>query len=128
MHKSARQKIVRFIIDNDLFPELIDNNYFDDDLDDDMLYGDLYLLKKQSLVYGLDLNKIKESHTLEEYKNNIKREFLKIPSDHVKLDDWYWSRFYNKRGVLIDFINSLDIKDFDIHVPAFGWFEDKELH
>ena len=27
MHKSARQKIVRFIKDNDLFPELIENNY-----------------------------------------------------------------------------------------------------
>ena len=124
------KRVQDFLKKNDLFPEV----FFEEDSDDensdnvdDFMYPDFYLLKKYSLDYDIDLDKIKNAKDEDEYKRIIKEEGMKIPKENVSFDSWLWGRFYSERDKIVDFIKSLNVDDFDINIDSYGWLDDSYL-
>lgn len=109
----------------ELIEELTDFESKEDYEDiDDFFYAEFYLIKKFSLKYGFNIEKIKNSITPEEYEKNVKDELEKIPYKSVLSDKWFWPRLYNAKEEVFDFIKSIDINDFDIHIPSYPWVDD----
>ena len=123
-------KVFKFIREIHLFPEVEAWEDPDDLIEDDFMYAEFYLLKKLSSEKLIDLEKIKNSSSMDEYKKNIEDEFDKLEGLNSDCKEFFWQRLYDDREVVIDFIKSLDLNEFDNNVGSIGgdlWLNDKYL-
>lgn len=121
-------KIFTFIREHHIFPEIEEWEDPNDLKEDDFLYAEFYLLKKLSSEGLIDLNKIKNSKTIDEYERNIDEQFSRLNGLNSDCKKFYWPRLYDFREEVIDFINSLDLKDFNINLVGDLWLEDDYLN
>lgn len=120
-------KVFKFIREIHLFPEVEAWEDPDDLIEDDFMYAEFYLLKKLSSEKLINLEKIKNSSSIEEYDKNIKDEFDKLEGLNSDCKEFFWKRLYDDREVVIDFINSLDLDEFDLNLGGDLWFSDAYL-
>ena len=123
-------RVFNFIRELHLFPEIEDWEDPDDLIEDDFMYAEFYLLKKLSSEKIIDLEKIKNSNTIEEYEKNINEEFDKVKGLNSNCKDFFWKRLYDDREAVINFIISLDLDEFDENIGNIGgdlWINDSFL-
>ena len=113
-------KVFTFIRELHLFPEVEVWEDPEDLIEDDFMYAEFYLLKKLSSEKLIDLEKIKNSASMKEYEKNIKDEFDKLKGLNSDCKKFFWKRLYDEREAVIDFINSLDLNEFDSNVGNIG--------
>lgn len=125
MSEVINKKIQKLRRDLELIEELTDFESKDDYEDlDDFFYAEFYLIKKFQLRYDFNIDRIKNSDTPEEYEKSIEDELKKIPYESAISGKWFWARLFEDRKIIFEFIDSLDIKDFDIHIPSYPWIDD----
>ena len=113
-------KVFNFIRELHLFPEVEAWEDPDDLIEDDFMYAEFYLLKKLSSEKLIDLEKIKNSNSMEEYEKNINDEFDNLKGLNSDCKKFFWKRLYDDREAVIDFINSLDLNDFNSNIGNIG--------
>ena len=90
-------KVFKFIRELHLFPEVEAWEDPDDLIEDDFMYAEFYLLKKLSSEKLIDLERIKNSTTIEEYKNNINEQFDNLKDLNSDCKEFFWERLYDER-------------------------------
>lgn len=120
-------KVFKFIRELHLFPEVEAWEDPDDLIEDDFMYAEFYLLKKLSSEKLIDLERIKNSTTIEEYKNNINEQFDNLKDLNSDCKEFFWERLYDEREAVINFINSLDLNEFDTNLGGDLWMSDDYL-
>lgn len=120
-------KVFNFVRELHLFPEVEEWGDPDDWIEDDFMYAEFYLLKKLSSEKLIDLEKIKNSTSFEEYEKNINDEFDKLKGLNSDCKEFFWKRLYDDREDVIDFINSLDLNEFNLNLSSDLWLSDSYL-
>lgn len=120
-------KVFNFVRQLHLFPEVEEWGDPDDWIEDDFMYAEFYLLKKLSSEKLIDLEKIKNSTSFEEYEKNINDEFDKLKGLNSDCKEFFWKRLYDDREDVIDFINSLDLNEFNLNLSSDLWLSDSYL-
>ena len=118
-------KIAEFISQQYLFPEMFEFGVAAED--NDLLYAELYLLKKMKDEYNLDFDKIKQSSSIEEYEKNLQCELSKITDINSDFEMLFWNRIYENRESVFTFIESLDVSEFNIEQKGDAWLCDDYL-
>ncbi len=120
-------KVFTFIREHHIFPEIDSWDDPNDIKEYDCLYAEFYLLKKLSSEKLIDLNVIKNSKTMNEYDKNIDQEFDKLKDLNSNCKEFFWKRLYDYREEVIDFIDSLNLNDFDLNLAGDLWLSDSYL-